>query len=144
MNETNETNNTELIQEVINEPAEKHQNIQEEANLQNQQNLDKNENNDSTPQKDPLEELKLIKERINNENKRIQEIDTKIDELRSNAQKKSPSKNLNYSLSFQNQDNDNNKSMEKISKNKSNILTDVNAKSARSIIVDENNQNKKK
>ena len=144
MNETNETNNTELIQEVINEPAEKHQNIQEEANLQNQQNLDKNENNDPIPSKDPLEELKLIKERINNENKRIQEIDTKIDELRSNAQKKSPSKNLNYSLSFQNQDNDNNKSMEKISKNKSNILTDVNAKSARSIIVDENNQNKKK
>ena len=140
MLETNETNNTELIQEVINEAPEKSQNIQEETIPKKSKNASIKENNDPIVEKDPFEELKLIKEKIKNENKKIQEIDFKLDELRSNAQKKPSFKNQNqsYSLSYQNQENDN-KPKDKIVKNKPNILTDINAsKSDRSLVVDEN------
>ena len=140
MIETNETNNTELIQEVINETPEITQDTQEEKKRKKskKKSTKKSAKNQSlTPivTKDPLEELETIKERIKNENKKIQEIDIKLDELRSNAQKKPSSK---YSLSFQFQDSENYKTTEKITKNKPNILTDINSPSSRSLFVEEN------
>ena len=125
---------TEVKNENIENEKNENKNITEKINKENnikeitQKKQKQNEELESIINKDPLEELKLIKEKINNENKKIKQINSQLEKITVNNSRSIKKRNKEFKDDYESYSNN--------KKNKSNNLLspNINASSSQQII----------
>jgi len=125
---------TEVKNENIENEKDENKNITEKINKENnikeitQKKQKQNEELESIINKDPLEELKLIKEKINNENKKIKQINSQLEKITVNNSRSIKKRNKEFKDDYESYSNN--------KKNKSNNLLspNINVSSSQQII----------
>ena len=125
---------TEVKNENIENEKDENKNITEKINKENnikeitQKKQKQNEELESIINKDPLEELKLIKEKINNENKKIKQINSQLEKITINNSRSIKKRNKEFKDDYEVYSNN--------KKNKSNNLLspNINVSSSQQII----------
>ena len=125
---------TEVKNENIENEKNENKNITEKINKENnikeitQKKQKQNEELESIINKDPLEELKLIKEKINNENKKIKQINSQLEKITVNNSRSIKKRNKEFKDDYESYSNN--------KKNKSNNLLspNINVSSSQQII----------
>ena len=125
---------TEVKNENIENEKYENKNITEKINKENnikeitQKKQKQNEELESIINKDPLEELKLIKEKINNENKKIKQINSQLEKITVNNSRSIKKRNKEFKDDYESYSNN--------KKNKSNNLLspNINVSSSQQII----------
>ena len=125
---------TEVKNENIENEKDENKNITEKINKENnikeitQKKQKQNEELESIINKDPLEELKLIKEKINNENKKIKQINSQLEKITVSNSRSIKKRNKEFKDDYESYSNN--------KKNKSNNLLspNINVSSSQQII----------